>query len=137
MKARDQAEGGDDDARKTVQLDDTHRVRILSGGERGDSEKGARPRVPMRFPSKETRPPDGQWLEAESTLVYARAEFKSAAAAVISRIKAGEDLPKPELDREWNARLRFLQARQLFERLSHLRKASRTAEEDRPIGERK
>ena len=104
MKAGDRTDAGDDDAGKTAQLDDTHRRRL-----------------------------NGQWLEAESALVYARGEFKSAAADVISRIKAGEDLPKPELDREWNARRRFFEARELFERLSRLQKASR---KDRPIGER-
>jgi hypothetical protein len=110
MKIRDQPEAGDDALGKTAHLDDSYRVRIAGGGENG---RDARPGVPLR----------DQWQQAECALDSARAEFKAAAAAVIDRLKAGEDLPKPELDREWNARLRLLEARELFKRLGHLRKA--------------
>lgn len=136
MKTRDQAEAGDDDPGKTTQLDETYRVRLAAGGQSRDSEKGALLRVPVHLASNETLPLDDQWRQAELT-GSARAEFKSAAAAVIDRIKAGEDLPKPELDREWNARLQLLAARQFLNRLGHLRKAFRATEEERLMGESK
>jgi len=122
MKTRDQAEAGDVDPAKTVQLDDTYRVR-LGRGETGDSERAARP--PVRVPSPSTERPslDDQRQKAESALAFALTEFKTAAAAVIDRIKAGECLPKPELDREWNARLQLINTRKLVERLDRRRKA--------------
>jgi hypothetical protein len=105
MKTRDQAEAGDVDPAKTVQLDDTHRVRL------GRGEMRDRPSL------------DDQRRKAESALALALTEFKTAAAAVIHRIKAGECLPKPELDREWNARLQLINTRKLVERLDRRRKA--------------
>ena len=123
MTTRDQAEAGDDDPAKTVRLDDTYRVRVARGEETGNRQRAARSRLRVPRPSKETLPLDDQLGHAESALDSALAEFRSAAAAVIDRIKAGEDLPKLELDREWNARLQLIEARQLVERLGHLRKA--------------
>jgi hypothetical protein len=61
--------------------------------------------------------PDHQSRRADAALDVALAEFKTAAAAVIDRIKAGDHLPKAELDREWTARLQLLEARGLAERL--------------------
>ena len=120
MKTRDQAEAGDDDPTKTVRLDDIYRFQFECRRESGDSEQAARPRVHMPSASNLL---EAQSRLAESALNSALAEFKTAAAAVIDRIKAGEYLPKPELDREWNARLQLIEARQRVERLGHLRKA--------------
>jgi hypothetical protein len=120
MKTRDQAEAGDVDPAKTVLLDDTYRVRVARG-ESADSERAAHVRASS--PSTEALPLNDQWRQAESDLVLALTEFKTAASAVIDRIKVGECLPKPELDREWHARLRLINARKLVERLERRRKA--------------
>jgi hypothetical protein len=61
--------------------------------------------------------------QAQSALDHALAEFKIAAAAVIDRIRVGDCLPKAELDREWNARIELIKARQLVEQLDRQRKA--------------
>ena len=62
-------------------------------------------------PTKTMLPLGDQQRRAESALDRALTEFKIAAAGVIDRIKAGECLPKRELDREWNARLQLINAR--------------------------
>ena len=124
MKTRDQAEAGDVDPAKTVQLDDTYRIRI-GRDESGHSERAAPPRVRVSSPSTERLPLDDQWRQAEAALALALTEFKTAAAAVIDRIKAGECLPKTELDREWNARLQLINTRKLVERLDRRRKAQK------------
>jgi len=123
MNTRDQAEAGGD-ATKTVQLDDTYRVRVLCGSsEIGNGEQAARLRPRVPFSATESLPLDDQLRQAESALNSALTEFRIATSAVIDRIKAGENLPKPELDREWNARIQVLRARKLVERLDSRRKA--------------
>ena len=57
-------------------------------------------------------PLDNPWRQAELALDSALTQFKAAAAAVIDRIKAGECLPKLELDREWQSPLQLIKARQ-------------------------
>ena len=114
MNPRDQAKAGDGDPTTTVQLDDTSRVWIAAGNETGASEQAAR---------SETLPRDDHKRQADAALESALTEFTTAAAAVIDRIKAGESLPKPELDREWSARLQLIKARKLVERLNRRRKA--------------
>ena len=121
MNTRDQAEPGDGDPTKTVQLDDAYKLGIVCAVERDDSERSAHP-VPRPVSiSTGTVLSDDQLLTAGLDLDAALAEFKMAAAAVIDRIKAGEHLPKPQLDSEWNARRRLIAARQLVERLRHRR----------------
>jgi len=119
MNPRDQVEAGDGDPTRTVQLDDTYRLEI--GRNSGDREQIARSL--QRMLSLSTVPPIDQCVQAELALNAALAEFKTAAAAVIDRIKGGEHLPKPELDREWKARVQLMEARQLVDRLSNRRKA--------------
>jgi hypothetical protein len=133
MTTRDQAEAGADDPTaeaevrahqghtKTDQLDDAYRSRITATG----SDRNARPRLraSSQMTGREALPLDDQRRMAEATLDVARVELKAATATVIDRIKAGENLPKRELDREWNARLQLMEARQLVERLNRLRKA--------------
>ena len=75
--------------------------------------------------SRETLPLEDRCRQAELALSSALIEFSTAASAVIDRIKAGESLPKPELDREWKARLHLIDARKLVERLDRQRKAFR------------
>jgi hypothetical protein len=118
MNPRHQAEAGNGDPTQTVQLDDTYRLRIVCRSESGDSAHLALCSLPPL-----TVPPHKQCLQAELALNAALAEFKIAAAAVIDRIKAGEHLPKLELDTEWNARHQLLEARQLVDRLANRRKA--------------
>ena len=76
-------------------------------------------------PSPRMRPAtlDDRCREADAALDRALAEFKAAATAVIDRIREGESLPKPELDREWSARVELVEARKRVERLSQLKKA--------------
>jgi hypothetical protein len=123
MNPRDQAEAGDGDPTKTVQLDDTYRVRIERGSDCRDSEQAALPRMRIHVSSTEMLPLEDRYRQADSALASALTEFKAAAAAVIDRIKAGESLPKPELDREWKARLQVIKARRLVERLERRRQA--------------
>jgi hypothetical protein len=138
MKPRDQAEAGEDDLTaeakagelqahtKTDQLDDTYRFRIVSASEARARDLHSQPHVRVASPltGREKLPLDDQWRLAEAALDAALAEFKAASARVVDRIKAGEHLPKRELDREWNARLQLMETRQLVERLERLRKDS-------------
>jgi hypothetical protein len=135
MMKRDQAKAGEDDptaeeealeidGTKTDQLDDTYRLRIVSASESRDGDQSGPARAYARYPATaaETLSLEDRWREADAALDAALARFKFAAAAVMERIKAGEHLPKVELDREWNARLHLIEARQLAERLGRLRK---------------
>jgi hypothetical protein len=65
---------------------------------------------------------DQQWREADTAHHTALSEFTAASAVVIARIKAGERLPKSELDREWNARIHLIETRDSVARLDRLRK---------------
>jgi hypothetical protein len=121
MNPRDQAEAGDGDPTKTIQLDDTYRIGIARTSESRHSEQTARTRV--RLTSTATLPLEDRCRQADSALRSALIEFRTAASAVIDRIRAGESLPKPELDREWKARLEVIRARKLVERLERQRKA--------------
>jgi hypothetical protein len=116
MKTRDQAEAGVDPT-KTVQLGDAYRLGMASRDASGDREVAASPSAYAASPSTERLPLDGQRRKAESALNSALIELKTAAAAVIDRIRAGEHLPKSELDREWKARIEALEARRQLERL--------------------
>jgi hypothetical protein len=135
MTTRDQAEAGEDDptaeveAReqqghtKTDQLDDTYRSRVTAAG----ADRHARPRVRVssHMTGREALPLEDQRRLAEAALDVALVEFKAATVTVIDLIKAGANLPKRELDREWNARLQLMEARQLVERLDRLAKSVR------------
>lgn len=122
MKTRDQHPGADDPT-NTVRLDDSYRVRIMGGSESVDSTRAARPDVAMPSSSTGSVPLQDQYRDAESALDRVLTEFKTAAAAVIDRIKAGDCLPKAELDREWTARIDLIKARKLVERLDRKRNA--------------
>jgi hypothetical protein len=65
---------------------------------------------------------DEHCRRAHAAYSAALLEFTAASAAVIARIKAGEHLPKAELDREWAARIHLIEARDSAARFDRLRK---------------
>jgi hypothetical protein len=98
------------DGTKTDQLGDTYRRLVALGASASPARRAARR-------SAENRPPEEQRRKAEEALRVALVELKTAAAAVFDRIKAGENLPTSELDREWKARVEVMQARRLLKQL--------------------